>query len=54
LDVPYKEKEEAKALGAWWDSELKKWFVPRGLDTRPFTRWFPKDEPKDEGIEQDR
>ncbi len=40
LDVPYMEKEKAKALGAWWDPELKKWFVPAGKDTKPFEKWI--------------
>lgn len=26
VDVPYKEKDEAKNLGAKWDSSKKKWF----------------------------
>lgn len=51
LEVPYKEKEEAKELGAWWDSELKKWFVPKGKDVRPFSRWFPKNENQEKDIE---
>jgi hypothetical protein len=41
LEVPFKEKDEAKRLGAWWDPDLKKWFVPQGKDPRPFIRWFP-------------
>jgi hypothetical protein len=39
LEVPYTDKNEAKALGAWWDPELKKWFVPSGIDLRPFAKW---------------
>ena len=45
LDVPYGEKDMAKGLGAWWDPEIKKWFVPQGRDIAPFTRWIPADEP---------
>lgn len=41
LDVPYAEKERAKALGACWDPQLKKWYVPSGRDPRPFQRWMP-------------
>ena len=44
LDVPYKEKEQAKNLGAWWDPEIKKWFVPRGKDPEPFRRWIPQEQ----------
>lgn len=42
LDVPFAEKEAAKRLGARWDPDLRKWFVPRGLDARKFDRWVPK------------
>lgn len=42
LNVPYKEKDEVKRLGAWWDVDLKKWFVPQGKDLAPFERWVPK------------
>lgn len=27
LNVPYSEKDEAKGLGAKWDSNKKKWYV---------------------------
>lgn len=42
LDVPFKEKNEAKQLGAWWDPEMKKWFVPEGKDLQIFEKWIPK------------
>jgi exodeoxyribonuclease VII large subunit len=42
LSVPYARKEEAKALGARWDSSQKLWYVPAGTDLRGFDqRWFP-------------
>lgn len=44
LNVPFSEKDQAKALGARWDGELKKWFVPAGQDDKPFARWFQGDE----------
>lgn len=28
LDVPYHEKDEAKRLGARWDPEVRKWYIP--------------------------
>jgi hypothetical protein len=46
LKVPYAEKDEAKALGALWDSSRLCWYVPTGLDPRPFQRWIP---PRDTG-----
>lgn len=42
LEVPYLEKDEAKNLGAKWDPEIRKWFVPKGQDTKPFRRWIQK------------
>ena len=42
LDCPREEKDEAKKLGARWDAEQVKWFVPDGVDEEPFSRWFPK------------
>ena len=44
LDVPFEQKDEAKKLGAWWDPDLKKWFVPNGVDPKPFQRWIPESE----------
>ena len=32
LTVPYSEKDEAKMLGARWDSDTKKWYT---LSTNP-------------------
>ena len=39
LDVPFREKDEAKRLGAWWDAAEKKWFVPKGKDISDFEKW---------------
>lgn len=42
IDVPFVEKDEAKAMGAWWDPTARTWFVPRGIDAAPFLRrWSP-------------
>ena len=43
LAVEFKEKDQAKALGARWRPEEKVWYVPAGLDLEPFARWFPND-----------
>ncbi len=43
LDCPFKEKDEAKRLGARFDGGRKQWFVPAGLDLAPFRRWLPPD-----------
>lgn len=39
LAVPYREKEEAKKLGARWDKDNKLWYVPEGKDLAPFEKW---------------
>lgn len=41
LDVPYSEKDEAKALGAKWDPQKKKWFVADSTEYIKFIRWIP-------------
>ena len=33
LNVPFKQKEEAKALGAQWDRQKRSWYVPAATDT---------------------
>ena len=43
LDVPFEEKDQAKALGAKWDAQARAWFVPEGVDPSAFARWFPCD-----------
>jgi hypothetical protein len=53
LNVPYAEKDAAKALGARWDAAVKKWYVPATKDMALFVKWqtesglaqLPNDEP---------
>lgn len=40
LNVPFLEKDEAKRLGARWNSGSKRWYVPTGIDAAPFARWL--------------
>ncbi len=42
LNVPYAEKDQAKALGARWDPQRKSWYVPEGKAIEPFARWTPE------------
>jgi hypothetical protein len=42
LNVPYSEKEAAKALGARWDSIRETWYVSPGVDINLFSRWDPE------------
>lgn len=47
LNVPYAEKDQAKALGARWDAPNKKWYAPSGVDLAPFAKWQSEpDSPK--------
>lgn len=39
LDVPFKEKNEVKALGARWDRQERAWYVPNGKDLSAFSKW---------------
>lgn len=48
LNVPYEEKDKAKELGAWWDPDIKKWFVPEGKDVGLFSKWV-----REEGTDVD-
>jgi putative DNA primase/helicase len=43
IDVPFKQKEEAKALGAKWDRQEQSWYVPANVDAAPFAKWMPGD-----------
>ena len=45
LDVPFKEKDDAKALGARWDVQARKWYIPEGSELTPFHRWLSKELP---------
>ncbi|WP_278484553.1 exodeoxyribonuclease VII large subunit [Achromobacter insolitus] len=41
LDSKFEERAQVKALGARWDPDLRKWYVPSGLDLKPFATWLP-------------
>lgn len=44
IAVPYKEKEQAKSMGAKWDRGQQSWYVPPGQDTAPFAaKWAVKE-----------
>ncbi len=40
LNVPFADKDQAKALGAHWQPDKKRWVVPAGLDLALFTAWL--------------
>ena len=41
LSVPYEEKDQAQKFGAVWDKMAKSWYIPDGLDQKPFSGWQP-------------
>ncbi len=45
LEVPFADKDQAKALGAHWHANQKHWVVPPGVNLAPFERWIPRKEP---------
>ena len=46
IDVDYKDKNEAKSLGAKWDRSKKSWYIPAGEDLSLFAKWQTMDTPK--------
>ena len=43
LQVPFRDKDSAKALGARWDPGQRQWYVPAGRELAPFAAWLPAD-----------
>ena len=41
LVVQFREKDKVKALGAKWDADSRRWYVPAGLDLTAFSAWLP-------------
>lgn len=43
LDVPFREKDQVKQLGARWDASSKKWYIPSDLSDMvgDFQKWLP-------------
>lgn len=52
IKVPFKEKNEAKALGALWDGKAVTWYVPPGVDLNLFKKWTAPGEQKQAGQSQ--
>jgi len=44
LDVPYREKDSAKAFGARWDPQARRWYAPRS-GMRTLDQWMPSPAP---------
>lgn len=41
LQVPFRDKDSAKALGARWDPAQRQWYVPAGRELAAFAAWLP-------------
>jgi len=39
LNIPYADKEEAKALGCKWNPKRKKWFIENPTDITLYQKW---------------
>jgi hypothetical protein len=42
LDVPYAEKDAAKAAGARWDPDVRRWYAPQEALLPKLARWEPR------------
>lgn len=42
LNCPFEDKDKCKTLGGKWDAQQKRWYVPEGVDTTPFTKWLER------------
>lgn len=42
INVPYAQKEAAKAIGARWDAIKKSWYVPKEIPLHHFVQWLPQ------------
>jgi len=46
LNVPYAEKDDAKAVGAYWSPEERTWYLPKGVEpTKEHARWMEAPDP---------
>ena len=42
ITVPFEEKEEAKRLGAHWDTDRRSWYITSDADASAFAKWRGK------------
>ncbi|MGP5477552.1 zincin-like metallopeptidase domain-containing protein [Pseudomonas helleri] len=40
IHVPFKEKEQARELGAKWDRQESSWYIPSGVNKEVFSHWL--------------
>ncbi|MFC2137766.1 DUF5710 domain-containing protein [Bacteroidota bacterium] len=41
IEVPYQEKNNAKGKGAFWDNDIKTWYIPNSNKIDEFQEWIP-------------
>lgn len=49
LDVPFDEKDQARALGAKWDKRARRWYIFTNQERSAFARWLSEALPSDIG-----
>ena len=62
INVPFREKDEAKGLGAIWDRGQRSWYIPSGVNPSLFSKWTQASELKAtvqakaavDGVKEDR
>ena len=42
IEVQYNDKDKAKKKGAFWDNELKTWYIPDKKKITDFSEWLPE------------
>jgi putative DNA primase/helicase len=52
INVPFREKQEAKGLGARWDRNQQSWYIPAGIGPTPFARWTQGQQAAPEGVRE--
>ena len=55
LDVPFREKDQAKQLGARWDAVTKRWYIPDEslVNKNLFSRWLPEQQNIDSSLQME-
>lgn len=43
INVDFKDKDRAKALGAFWDAELRTWYIPDKKKISAFSDFLPEE-----------
>lgn len=44
LQTAFSERSVVKELGARWDLQRKVWYIPEGVDYKPFMAWLPHED----------